>query len=728
MNHRHAFLIMGALAAAGCETKGTTSTPGVPQDVKAIIFLQRAARNEGMGNVFDYTSFAPGGRLVKLEPPAADGKLTVLTEHDLFKGADIMSWDLSFDARTIVMSAKLGSKERYHLFTMGVDGSSPKQITEGPYDHVYPIFVPGGKILHVTSKNVEAGAPQFRDEYERQVTSQVATINVDGTGEALGPRNVSHRVAPALLPDGSVVYTEWRHLGDINDGHLRLMNSDMTGMREAFGGEGSGVTNSYLKARHVSTYTAPTGRQTFRLVAIGTERDRTVQAGKLLAIDLGGSERASKVTDLTPLVPEEGPSQPGIGRYYDAEPIGAPADLRFLVSWADGPVESDLLAMAKTSANFGIYVFDAKSGKNGRRFPIFDDPAMWDILARPVRARPEPPVTQSPINGESFTVGALNVYETSVRNLRIDPGTAIKVRILEGFSSEEGFPDMFGLTEFDGQSRLGEVPVYADGSFAAKLPANVPVHMQLVDKFGMSIASEDIWVSGRAGEQRFCGGCHEDRTKPSVITPGSIEAVLRGATDLDVPRAKRVSTDFSYDKVRGVPWNLAIQPMFDAKCVACHDGDPSKPGNFSYTVTDKTLGTMQTFVFDLRGHKVSIMVGEDRTDEFSASYISLLGLTEEFGENLVMVSGNQKQLVQPGSALKSEVIKKLNPPQRFPAIVKEARAFPGKTHPADVAGQELTPDEYYLLMLNIDMGGQYYFRENRPKAADPGMGMYMGRP
>ena len=70
----------------------------------------------------------------------------------------------------------------------------------------------------------------------------------------LGPRNVSHRVSPALLPDGRVVYTEWRHMGMVNDGHLRMMNTDMTGMREAFGGEqgGNGGTNSYLKARYVA--------------------------------------------------------------------------------------------------------------------------------------------------------------------------------------------------------------------------------------------------------------------------------------------------------------------------------------------------------------------------------------------------------------------------------------------------------------------------------------------
>ncbi len=78
---------------------------------------------------------------------------------------------------------------------------------------------------------------QFSDEYERATTAQVGTINADGTNLQLGPRNVSHRVSPALLPDGHVLYTEWMHMGEVNEGHLRMVNTDMTGMREAFGDE-----------------------------------------------------------------------------------------------------------------------------------------------------------------------------------------------------------------------------------------------------------------------------------------------------------------------------------------------------------------------------------------------------------------------------------------------------------------------------------------------------------
>jgi hypothetical protein len=37
-------------------------------------------------------------------------------------------------------------------------------------------------------------------------------------------------------------------------------------------------------------------------------------------------------------------------------------------------------------------------------------------------------------------------------------------------------------------------------------------------------------------------------------------------------------------------------------------------------------------------------------------------------------------------------------------------------HPFDVNGVELTEDEYYLLILATDAGGQFYSRENAPSA------------
>jgi hypothetical protein len=257
--------------------------------------------------------------------------------------------------------------------------------------------------------------------------------------------------------------------------------------------------------------------------------------------------------------------------------------------------------------------------------------------------------------------------------------------------------------------------------------------MQVVDKFAPSTANEPVWISGRAGEQRTCGGCHETRTDGSDIPPGQIQAILRGPPNLDVPRLQRVSTDYSYGKVRGVPWDLAIQPIFDAKCASCHDGDASKPGNPSFTITDMTTGMTQTFVFDLTGKKGDVLIGEKMTGDFTASYLSIMGLGEIIGENVVTTTGTPFEFGKPSNAAGSCLIQLLNPPQRFPEVNTAVRrwttadtdkalcgdfltdpaSYVGKVHTQAKGVPDLTPDEYYVLGLSLDMGGQFFSRENK---------------
>ena len=236
-----------------------------------------------------------------------------------------MSYDLSFDAKSVVFSARIPGEDKFHIFSMNLDGTNLQQLTTGANDYVYPLYLPGDQILFMTNQNVEADtdpmSQQFHDEYERAVTAQVGTMNVDGSKLTLGPRNVSHRVSPALLPDGHVLYTEWMHMGGVNTGHLRMMNTDMTGMKEAFGDElasGNASANSYLKARYVSSnptmVSLPDGTQTsvmnYQVIAIATSRDRTLQAGELMLVDLNGSEATSVSHNLTPLVPARPHAEP----------------------------------------------------------------------------------------------------------------------------------------------------------------------------------------------------------------------------------------------------------------------------------------------------------------------------------------------------------------------------------------------------------------------------------
>jgi hypothetical protein len=304
------------------------------------------------------------------------------------------------------------------------------------------------------------------------------------------------------------------------------------------------------------------------------------------------------------------------------------------------------------------------------------------------------------------------------------------VQVIEGFSVEEGVPDDFGLTEHEGAALLGIAPVREDGSWAAMIPAGVPVHSQVIDVFGMSMQSEPIWVTGNPGESRFCGGCHEDRAATTVIQPGITQAVAIGPTDLmsAVGRFDRRSNTFTRDAMVGIPWDDvvgtpgdgAIQAIFDAKCVSCHNG-VAGPANPSYTLMDPETGMSQTIVFDLRGNEVSYGFGEAIMTGYSASHLSLMGpMMEDLEDAGLVIVGEIPIYVTPASARDSILLQKLNPPQQFPSVDMANGAFGDRSSviPHDVeVGNPLTADEYLTLIRMADFGGQFYSRENAPGAA-----------
>src|SRR5262249_47378912 len=133
--------------------------------VGSVVVLQRAPRLAGVGDVFQYTSYVPGARLIKLEPPTADGARTTLccAPSAAMAGADIQSYDVAFDARSIVFSARIGGDDHYGLYVLTLNdkheaAGPPRQLATNPlHDFVYPVFAPKDRVIFVTNDVVEEG-------------------------------------------------------------------------------------------------------------------------------------------------------------------------------------------------------------------------------------------------------------------------------------------------------------------------------------------------------------------------------------------------------------------------------------------------------------------------------------------------------------------------------------------------------------------------------------------
>jgi hypothetical protein len=253
---------------------------------------------------------------------------------------------------------------------------------------------------------------------------------------------------------------------------------------------------------------------------------------------------------------------------------------------------------------------------------VYDDPKFWDMYALPVRPRNEPPVRAGNLQvpdgaemdafgGKHAIIGSTDITNTSLKESvsggQFTDAVALsdalkqteKVRIIEGFSSEVGGLREFGLTMHEGAAIIAEVPIQPDKSWEAAVIPYLPYHLQAIDRFGLAIRSEGLWIQAMPGETRTCGGCHESR---SMTANGTQGATLAQALPLD---KKDYSTLAVADRTE-LPWANAssgnIQDLLNAKCKQCHDGganDPFAGRSYTVTIPNKADPTAQPMMYQI---------------------------------------------------------------------------------------------------------------------------------
>jgi hypothetical protein len=417
------------------------------------------------------------------------------------------------------------------------------------------------------------------------------------------------------------------------------------------------------------------------------------------------------------------------------------------VSWADGTVnESNELSL--TPPDYGIYLYDEANRVNNL---VVNHSDTWELYAHAITSRTEPPIIPSrqDISDASIptTFGSINVHETSlavrhndsVKGAEFGDGTATdmallkteRVRIIEGFSTE-GSPNhtMFGLTMAEGAAILGEAKVEADGSWLADLPPYVPIHLQPIDEFDLSIRSQTTWIQGMPGENRVCGGCHEDRNNPNLPNVGTGPlsiAAGRGAQNFMLPIENR--TEYPWDKANDAANPNEIQALLNAKCVSCHNGTTNgdKAQEFyTLSMSNAVLGTNTSYTvarMDLTDTPVTVYY-DKRVATWPSSYVSLFypaAMDMDMAKGMKITAGTiPPKWAIPSDARNSILIEKLNVTSSLDAKTYAwplGKAFSvadvhgaTRTDHAKVAG--LTRDELVKLIRAIDMGGQYYARQN----------------
>jgi len=705
----------------------------------------------GMGQVMDYGRYVPGGRLEVFD--LKTGKVQGNLIED-YPSADVSSVDVSFDGTKVVFTMKKDKDDQYHVYWAGVDRAASgkyavHQLTFGAFDDQNAVFAAGDRIVFTTNQPyTEMGTRH--DEYNHaQGVTQLGTITLSGgdSDRKLCSQNLSHIVTLFPMHDGRVGFSRWEHLENVNDVKVFAMNPDCTQVVAVSGQHGK-PGNSMVQVSESNDANVFYG--------IVTNRENTIQAGALVKLDArstnplyAGHFDEEKTEDeaytvLTPSVPRGDDPSP-VGRYRS--PAVLP-DGRVMVSWANGTV-NEANELSATPPDYGVYWYDEAKRDNQL---IVNYENSWELYAKPITVRAEPPIIPSRQDTVDSSVparfGSIDIHETSlftrhndtVKGAEFVESTptdmalqkAVRVRIIEGFSTE-GSPNhtMFGLTMAEGAAILGEAKIESDGSWLADLPPYIPMHVQPIDEFDLSIRSQTTWMQGMPGEDRVCGGCHEDRNAPNLPASSAITiAAGRGPENFMQPIASRTEYPWAYSNPNadGSANPNEIQALLNAKCVSCHNGTTNgdKPQEF-YTVTmsNAVEGTMAAYKIarmDLSDTAVTVYY-DRKVQSWPSSYVSLFypaALAMDMAKGAMVTGTVPPEWAIPSDARNSKLIEKLNitssiDGKTYAWPLGEAFTDPKihgatRTDHAKVAG--LTREETVKLIRAIDMGGQFYARQN----------------
>ena len=486
--------------------------------------------------------FGEGGRLVLL--PKA-GNIRVLTSG--FDSAADPA--ISFDGKRILFAGKKSATDSWNIYEMNTDGSGLRQITREIANCRTPMYQsalfylndsePSYQVTFVSDASGEA------NEYGPLPASNLYSVRFDGSGLRRLTYAVSSSYAPYQMQDGRIVFSNWQrsHMERGNQGRIDLFGINLDGTDyAAFSG---------IQGRRIKHMACTTPKR--MVVFVESDRVPWDGSGNLAILSLRRNLHSYKAL-----------TTPSDGLFHSPSAL---------------PDGSILVSRRSVGGNdtHAIYRLDLNTG---RRTLVYADPAFHNIQSVVLAPRPEPDGHSSVVEDDQnwSKLYCLTVHENDLKPEWMPPGTAKRVRVIEGLprmgtdsrdyvsrvlGSGRAVPGATGdsLSGMIQKRLLGDVELDEDGSFHLLVPPNVPVQVQIVDDNGTALRTS-AWIWTKNKENRGCIGCHED----NELTPENVfaKALSHQASQLTLPPERRRTVVFRRD----------VMPILATKCAnsMCHGG------------------------------------------------------------------------------------------------------------------------------------------------------------
>lgn len=467
----------------------------------------------------------------------------------------------------------------FHIFKANADGSQLTQLTDGPWDDYDPCFLPNERIAFVS----ERSGGNERCGVRPLPSATLHAMMPDGSDIIQLSWHDTNEWQPSVDHSGMLAYTRWDYVDRDSDvaHHFWLCYPDGRDPRSMHG--------NYPHQRE----SRPWMEMSIRAIPGSSKYIATAAPhhgnayGSLVQIDLREQDDRS-TSQLRRFTPEthfpEAEICAGVPYPRDKSLTNQPASVLkrpppaeiYASAW---PLSEDysLCVYDPNGRHYGIYLIDSF----GNRELLYRDAKMSCLDPIPFKPRPRPPViplatTQAKAERAdpaaelaTGTVAVMNVYESE---FPMPKGVRIKeLRVVNVFPKDNTFLDVAHIGHADqslARGVLGTVPVEEDGSVYFKMPTGAGVYFQLLDERGLSIQTMRSDTYLHPGERMTCIGCHEDKHKALSAPPlAGLAAFKRPPSELK-PEAQG-SYPLSFPRL--------VQPVLDAKCVACHDKNPKRP-------------------------------------------------------------------------------------------------------------------------------------------------------
>ncbi|MGL4944314.1 MAG: SUMF1/EgtB/PvdO family nonheme iron enzyme [Thermoguttaceae bacterium] len=484
--------------------------------------------------------------------------------------------DLHFDGKRLLYSS-INEHGNWGVFELDLDSKAVRELTPNDQRDVQffdACYLPEDGFIVTAST---AGMQGLPCENGGKPMANLYRVNTETKAVRQLTFEQDSDWHPSVMEDGKVLYLRWEY-SDVPHYMSRIlfsMNPDGRNQR-AIWGSGSLFPTAYKNPRQIP------GNPDLFIGVVGGHHAPS-ESGRLLVVDPRLGTRYPFRFD--PVSKEWGPEDthinifprvfpkevtgcvqeiPGFGRdvvgnVYDNQ--GGDATYQFAYPY---PLDENFFLVSMRQQRrgvFGVWLVDRFD--NMVKLAELPDSHLFQPI--PLIARETPPVQHDMTDPESDT-GTMFITDIYAGHglKNIPRGKATQLRLFAyhfGYNGSGGHESVGQESSWDVKRILGTVDVEKDGSVCFNVPANTPISIQVLDEDGAALQLMRSWTLCMPGESLSCVGCHED-SKEATPTDRKIAA----------QKPPQEITPW-FGPPRPFGYETEIQPLLDAKCIACHNDD-----------------------------------------------------------------------------------------------------------------------------------------------------------